>query len=178
MIAATEKQTKRPRIRNNPTALARWKYILQHFYMNFFHLIATIIWTLTPWAARISWHVLLLGKNALGRVYGSWSSKQLTMCFLYLSTTIRINGATHVLKLKHLPWSRQRDFFHKCVCGIVQLPLTKKALDECKPCFHRPLCMYSTHTALSGSACISEALCMCVIYLKKQDKLCVSIQSK
>lgn len=101
-------------------------------------------WGKTPWGERID----------------PGPAKQLTMCFPYLSTTIRINGATHVLKLKHLPWSRQSDFFHKRAWGRVTISFKekKKALDECEPCFCRPLCLYSTHTALSGSLCISEAL--------------------
>lgn len=61
--------------------------------MYFLLLIVITIWTLTPGAARISWHMLLLEKNALGETYRSWSCKVIKPCAL---------STSHVLKLKHL----------------------------------------------------------------------------
>lgn len=78
--------------------------------------ILIIIWLLTLWAARISWHGLLVIKMPWKDQVDPSPAKQLTRCFPYLRTTIRVNGVTHVLKLK--PWSRQSDYFHKHVCSI------------------------------------------------------------
>lgn len=160
MIAATEKQTKRPRIRNNPTALARCKYIHnifigissfllqllfgpEHPGLQKFHGICNCWWNM-PW----------------GECLDPGAVKQLTMCFLYWSTTIRISGATHVLKLKHLPWSRQSDCFSTSMHVVqLELPLKKeKHWMNTSPAFADPFAC--THKALSATPCISKALHM------------------
>lgn len=99
-----------------------------------------------------------LGKMPWGERIDPGPAKQLTMCFLYLSTTAGINGPPMCLNLSTC-LGAGKVTFSASVCAVqIQFPLKKKALDECEPCFCRPLCMYSTHTALSGSPCISEAL--------------------
>lgn len=165
MIAATEKQTKRPRIRNNPTALARCKYIHnificissllqllfrpEHPGLQKFHGICNCWWNM-PWRECLD----------------AGAVKQLTMCFLYWSTTIRISVATHVLKLKHLPWSRQSDFFSTSVHVVqLQLPLKKeKHWMSMSPAFADPYASHRASYVLTEpflQLLVSAKLCTC-----------------
>lgn len=89
------------------------------------------------------------------------------MCFPYLSTTIRINGATHVLKLKHLPWSRQSDFFHKRAWGRVTISFKekKKHWMNASPAFADPYaCTQLTQPFLG--LFVSVKLCTRIRYLQ------------